>query len=609
MSQRTVRLLLTAVVAAGLAAASSWAQERKPMSIKRSDVVFMGSSSVEAYRQYGTTVVSWGGRPWGDTERATDQFRRRVKAAHELGIGYLPGAAFRTAFTQMIDYDPQFEDSICRSLEGEPILVPWLWDHKHKDGHPAYWFCTNSPAYGAYLKHQIENAFAEDAEGLHIDDYAGTVGTRWAGGGCFCRHCMAAFREHLKENFPREKLAELGIASLDEFDYGEFLRGRGVTAEEFKNRAEGHPERIPLSHEFIEFQKRAAVAWVAQYRRWAEGVAGHPLALCVNSAVSGPDNLLIAPVVTFFSGEVHHEADSGKVSARPVWSFKLGDAVDRPVACTGAGWDWAFVKEHDKPGLVRTWIAQAYAFGHQFMPPVRQWCYTKEKGTHWYEPSAEDLAYVCRFVRENAELFDDYEPVAHVGLLYSNAAFRRYKRQAMDACEDLALLNVPFRLVLAGDDWMDERLESRDLEDLKALVVTEPTTLDDEQQAVLDRAKALTVTWPDPEGLFKLLPRQMALEGTSNVTVVPRRKPGDPRAPFICHLVNRNYVLDSDSMEVQRNFRLRLSDSLFGAAITGATLHAPQKEPVGLGVERAGGATTITIPGLDLWALLELERE
>ena len=97
MSQRTARLLLAGVVAAGLAAASSWAQERKPMSIKRSDVVFMGSSSVEAYSQYGTTVVSWGGRPWGDTERATDQFRQRVKAARELGIGYLPGAAFRTA--------------------------------------------------------------------------------------------------------------------------------------------------------------------------------------------------------------------------------------------------------------------------------------------------------------------------------------------------------------------------------------------------------------------------------------------------------------------------------------------------------------------------------
>ncbi len=596
-----------AALAACLAAGPSRAEEARAMSIQRSDVVFMGDSAPELYREYGATVISWGGRPWGDDEGAIRGFQDRVKQAHDLGIRYLPGAAFRTAFAGMIDFDPSFEDAICRSLEGEPILVPWLWDHKHK-GHPAYWFCTNSPGYRDYLKHQIKNALTADVEGLHIDDYGGTVGTRWAGGGCFCRHCVAAFRDHLKQNVPREKLAELGIASLDDFDYGQFLRDRGVTADQYKREAAWYPEKLPLSHEYENFQNRRSTEWVAEYRRWAEEQAGHPLALCVNSGVSGADDLLIAPVVTFFSGEVEHEAESGQVSPKPVWSFKLGDAVGRPVACTGAGWDWAFVKEHNKPGLVRTWIAQAYAFGHQFMPPVHQWCYTQEKGTHWYDAPPEELAYVCRFVRENARLFDGYDAVARVGLLYSNAAFRRWQRQAADACAELVLMNVPFRLVLAGDDQMDERLEPGELEDLEALVVTEPLYLDEAQQAVLDGAKGMTVQWKEGERTSDSLPHCVTVEGALNVTVVPRAKPGDAGAPFVCHLVNRNYVLESDSMAAQRDFAVVLSDSLFGARIAGATLYAPRKEPVSLKVEQVAGGTRIAVPELDLWAVLELER-
>jgi len=600
-------LAIGAFLATCLAAASAGAEETETMDLRRSDVVFMGYSEPEVCRQYGATVISWGSRPWRDDEGSINWFQKRVKEAHALGIRYLPGAAFRTAFAQMIDYEPNFEDAICRSLEGKPILVPWLWDHEHK-GHPAYWFCTNSPAYRDYLKHQMKNAFLIDVEGLHIDDYAGTSGTRWAGGGCFCRHCVAAFREHLKENVPREKLAELGIESLDAFDYGQFLRDSGVTAEQYKREAAWHPERLPLSHEYENFQRRRSTEWVAQYRRWAEEQAGHRLALCVNSGVSGGDSLLIAPFVTFFSGEVGHEAESGQVSPKPVWSFKLGDAVGRPVACTGAGWDWAFVNEQNKPGLVRTWIAQAYAFGHQFMPPVHQWCYTKEKGSHWYDAPPEELAYVCRFVRENAGLFDGYDAVAHVGLLYSNAASRRWQQQAADACAELVLMNVPFRLVLAGDDQMDARLESEDLKDLKALVVSEPLYLDADQQAVLDGAKDVTVEWKEGDWASDSLPRYVTVEGASNVTAVPRAESGDVSAPFVCHLVNRNYVLESDSMAVQRDFAVILSDSLFGAGIAGATLHAPRNAPVTLKAERVDAGTRIIVPELDLWAVLELER-
>jgi hypothetical protein len=567
----------------------------------------MGASSPEVYEALGATVVSWGGRPNPEREGALNWYLNRVRAARAMGIRYLPGAAFRTAFAGMIDYDENFMDSVCRALDGEPILVPWLWDHEHK-GHPAYWFCTNAPGYRAYLRYQMARAFEAGADGLHIDDYGGTFGTQ-SQGGCFCRYCMAAFREYVKANVPAERLAELGIEDLDAFDYGEFLRGRGVTTEDFRRQAASGTEKLPLSHTFLAFQLEASVDWVAQYRRYCEGLAGHPLALCVNSSVSSPQSLRVAPVVTFFSGEVRHDAEQGGLSATPLWTYKLCDAVARPMVATAAGQDWAFVNERGKPGLVRAWIAQAYAFGHQFMPPVHQWCYTKEKGTHYYDPPTEEFAGICRFVREHAALLDGYEAVASVGLLYSNAAVRRYQWQVREACKALALANVPFRLVLAGDDWMTDRLEADDLAGLKALIYTEPTFLDERQQAVLDAAADVRVLWPDSARLAQLAPPMVEVAGADNVTVVPRAKPGDGRAPFVCHLVNRNYVLETDSAAPQREFVVRLSDDLFGAPIAGATLYAPGREPVVLAVDRADGAIRLTIPELDLWAVVALERQ
>jgi hypothetical protein len=335
-------------------------------------------------------------------------------------------------------------------------------------------------------------------------------------------------------------------------------------------------------------------------------VAGHPLMLCVNSGVSGPEDLMIAPTVTFFSGEVGHDADKGKVSAGPIWSFKLGDALDRPVACTAAGGDWAFVNANNKPGLVRTWIAQAYAFGHQFMPPVYQWCYTQEKGTHWWKPDPVEFDFLTQFVRANARLFDGYDSVAHVGLLYSDEAFRHYKRGATAVCSELALANVPFRIVMAGDEWLPERLTPDDLKGLDALVYTEPTDLDADQQKVLDASK-IALKWSDAQGrLGQAVPQYITVIGAQNVTVVPRARRDDPSAPFVCQLVNRNYDLQTDAMKVQRDFTVRLTDSLFGTGIKAAVLHAPNAEPVELKVERQDGASVIHVPDLAIWGVLEL---
>jgi len=597
--------------------------------IKRSDVVFMGPKDAEIYKVYGATVVSWGGRPWGDSEKAIERHRARVKLSHDLGIRHCGGAAFRTAFAGMIEFDQNFMDSVCRRIDGEPILVPWLWDHKHK-GHPAYWFCTNSPGYRKYLRHQVKLIMTADVDGLHIDDYNGTAGTEWQGG-CFCKYCMEAFREYIKKNVPAKRLKRCGIDSPENFDYGEFLRAKGIkTVNDFK-RILKSPEH--LGPDYLTFQYKAAGEFVNEIRKYAEGLVGHPLMLSVNSSCSGAKSLLIAPYLTYFCGEVHHGAErpgwdrDREWNLEPVWTFKLADAVNRPQCCTGSGGDWAYMAEHNKPGLVRMWITQDYAFGHCLMVPHKQWAYTKAKGTHWYQSKPEDYAHIYRFVRRNADLFDGYEAVALVGLLYSNAADRATgSRVARKACAWLTKNNVPFEIVPAGDDWLNVKLTPEKLAKYRVLIVCEPTMLDGEQQKVLDRfaAAGKVLKWDPKSGineaaLRECLPRQITIDGAENVIAVARTNPARPDAPAILHLLNRNYREEYDCMEQQLNIRVKLHKDLFGGrTLMTATLYSP---PSGLDPENPGAGqpielesrllkdgVLITIPELDLWGIVKLEK-
>lgn len=597
--------------------------------IKHSDVVFMGPGSKDVCEIYGTTVISWGGRPWGDVPKAIEEFRKRVEMAHSLGIRYCAGAAFRTDFAGMIDFNSQWRDCRCLSIDGQPITVPWLWDHKHKDGHPAYWFCSNAQGYRDFLKWQVKMGMTAEVEGLHIDDYNGTAGTEYLGA-CFCPNCTRAFAEFLKTKVAPQRLKECGVASLDGFDYGAYLKGRGIaTVSDFNRVIFGPPTN--LGPEYLRFQYTRAAEFVGDVRTYAEQIVGHPLLLSVNASVSDPKSLFIAPYVSYYCGEVNHGGEErpwGPKANRdlePVWSFKLADAIGRFQACTGSGGDWAYIDAQKKPGLVRMWIAQDYAFGHALMAPVRQWAYTKEKGTHWYQARPEDYAHLYRFVRRNSTLFDDYEAVGLVGLLYSNAGARRSVNEVREACLWLAGKSIPFELALAGDDWLDARITPKTLGKYRAVVVAEPTLLEGEQKRTLDELAAAgrvvkydAKTGLDEAALSRLAPTLIAIDGADKVIAVARANPARPDAPTIVHLLNRDYDPPADAMKKLKNVKVTLHKDLFGGrSFTKATLYCPPavldrqdpgaSEPVSLRIEPAGNDVTVAIPKLELWGVVKLE--
>ncbi len=575
------------------------------VALRRSEVVFMGPKEVDIYRAYNATMVSWGGFAHLRDAKGAERLEARVKAAHELGLRYSVGLAFRTAFADMIEFDPKFEESVTGDLDGQPILVPWLWDHQHK-GHPAYWFCTNSPGYRAYLKDQTRRAVTGAPDGLHIDDYAGTSGCP---GGCFCRHCLDGFTAWLKAHAKPDELKAAGVESLDGFDYAAFLKGRGATAEDVRKKR----WQLPLNALYETFQLQASRDFVAEIRRYAEELRGGPLLMSVNSSGGSAQSLVIAPVIDYFCGEVGHQAAREKVPAEPVFVAKMADALGKGLACTASGQDWAFVDEQKRPGLVRTWIAQLYAFGHGLMAPHRQWAYTATKGTHWYQSQPSDFAHLYRFVREHADLFDGYRPVARVALVYSNRAFRGWRRGAIDAAGWLAERSVPFELALAGDDWLDAQLTAEQLARYDAVVVPEPNWLSGAQAEALKTVEARVVTWPEkptPETIAACDQRLRELAApvtisADQVAVVLRQKPD---APLVCHLLNRDYRGSSDEVEPKRDVVVTIPAALLaGRRVTRATARAPGAEAKPLPVETTADGLRFVLPELGLWTVVALD--
>jgi hypothetical protein len=468
-------LLVTAVLGGTRSMAAeqgkaSTGTKPRARAIRRSDVVFMYDNP-KMYEPYGCTVMGWGG--WANA--------KRIELAHSKGVRLFScSVGFRTEFRRVIDFSDDFRDAACRNFEGKPFIVPWLWDHKYK-GRPAYWWCTNSPLYRRYLESRLVEVMKAKPDGLHIDDYTGTAGCVTWLAGCFCPHCMAAFRDYLAKHAPKEKLAKLGITDLAKFDYRQFLLGRGVKPADYKKRR----ARLPLAPEFYHFQVMTNNEFVARYRKRAEEIRGKRLNLSVNSGLSSPHSLVIAPHLSNFCCEVGQQASQRRPPAHPVYIYKLADGLDRPVASTAGGRDWAFVHEHKVYGLVRTWVALSYAFGHTFMAPHRQWCYTKEKGTHWTNGPTKEYAYLYRFVRQQARLLDRYEAVAPVAVVYSNTANRKGGGRIGGICTALAQANMPFTVVIAGDDWLDYRLSRAQLARFKAVVVPKGAGLDAQQQKLI----------------------------------------------------------------------------------------------------------------------------
>jgi hypothetical protein len=176
---------------------------------------------------------------------------------------------------------------------------------------------------------------------VHIDDHLGTAGALWMGA-CFCERCVAEFRTYLKD---RPKVAEALNVDTASFDYAKVLRE--WLAADPKRKVQGHQ----LWPQWRVYQLRGAAAFMAELRELAAKTAGRPVPMSANACLTWGPHLNDYPSLDFFSAEIEHHASSRAMNEDPVVGYRMADAVNRPLASTASGGDWAFIKEHNLHGL------------------------------------------------------------------------------------------------------------------------------------------------------------------------------------------------------------------------------------------------------------------
>ncbi len=384
------------------AAADPPAGGAAPPVLRHSEVVFMYASTSEAYQAYGATFVAWGGA----------NTKEEVQRHRDLGIRCTGSVWCLTAGAQTLYENAALREAVAIDIEGKPIPVPWQFDKVHR-GQTTDFGNTNHPAFREHVKANVRRVMAGGADGLHVDDHLGVASpAAWYGGG-FDDYSIAGFRAYLARRATKEQLAAAGVEDLGGFDYRTVVRRFAKTADAVKRRAGS----IPLFDLWKQYHLEAAADFVEELRAAAAEAAGHPVLLSANACLGNEVHHYVVPRLTHVVCEVWFEAAKGTSAlAGALRAFDAARRLDRPLACTASGHDWAHVKERGACELARFWIALAYAHGQRFMAPhpSQQWCFTEKLGTHWYQAPVSEFAPLYRFVRAQAALLDGFEPVPDV---------------------------------------------------------------------------------------------------------------------------------------------------------------------------------------------------
>ena len=594
------------------------------MALKRSDVLITRPCGMDVYRRYRATGLGWGFLPEPDRRGLPpdEEMMRDVDEAHRCGVKFQGRVELDADWMGMIDFDSNFMESTVRDLNDKPA-VTW-WTHTYK-GHPSYHYCTNAPGYRHYLFYQLRRVMAAGTDWLMIDSAIPTIGALNARyGGCFCVHCMAGFRQYMRDNFTDAQLAAFEIDDIDRFNFREFLLRRGITDESYRAQILAFPPAIPLAAQYFDYQWREINALFSAFKAAAQKYGDVPMSS--NSPFYWAEFMYAVDVHDFYTNEMDYQPpDIEILPTEPIYTFKLADALGRILAITGVPRAFEPYRIQPRPGHIRLWIAQAYAHGHVFMAPDKMWTLRHPRQPdRWYHSRPGDYESLYHFVRDYPELFDGHEALASVALIFSNNAVRQYlsdqmrgghlggqnrsapKTDLYRACLALSRANLPFRIIVAGDDWIADDLLDSDLSAYRAVVRFEPSHLSDAQEAKLQSVGERLVTFTDETDLLSRLDEDVRVQGTDNVSVTLRQMPDSPDAPLICHLLNANYDLASDSYDTVRDIELRLSERLLTRKYTEATLYAPEQQPASLKIEHGGGDIGIVIPELDMWSIIKL---
>ena len=471
--------------------------------------------------------------------------------------------------------------------------------------------CIHDVGYRKWLLNRINWLMKTNPGALHFDEpLMGAACAIWSGSpGCFCDKCCENFKEYLKTR-PDAVWKKYGIESLNEFNYQNFIKSKGVT-----------PKKAPLWDEFVRFHILSAAKFVEELKKRAELKAAMPFLFSTNAPPSSWERLPFLHLMDYISAELAHNGKYLKVPDRPILVYKLGDTLMKPVFSTALGSDWAQIKKTSHIILACSWIAQAYAYGHQFMMPIR--AFAKDS---FYYPATDHYACMAKWIKEVKYLLDDYESLSNTAVVVSLDSFKKEKdkQNIIKLCSQLSNCGIPFHIVIKGNAFFEKQISEKDFEGCPQIIVALPEYFSEDELLLIKKFSDKGTVWmADAMAInnrtpLKFINTSIETTGVKDVFVIPRKKiTKNNGSSFAFHLLNRDYNADKHNMEPKGPFKIIIDSRLLtDSKISKAILHQPilsEKLPdirldvsKELSVKQISKKIEIAIPLLELWGIIEL---
>jgi len=483
-------------------------------------------------------------------------------------------------------------------VDGMKYIPTWMRGWKQKV--PNYIGCCNHPDFRALFRKGGEELIAAGVDAIHVDDWAMNAVWCRVAGTCFCEHCMAGFREYLKQHLTAEQLTQAGIGDLGTFDYAAYVREHdGVrNADEYRKRY----RELTLSPQFTDFQIGSLRRFFRESGAHIDEVAGRHVPISVNNQ--------------FGDGG----ADFSYPYCADLHDFQVGekfrdDMASHILACKlaeGIGM-WQVISPMPyRLGPTYAGLATTYALGQLYLVPWDIYMGVEPNGPPLprFFGSQEDFGPYYDLIHAHPELFDDYAAPALVGVLVNLDEPKRQETLAL--CERLVRLGIPYRVVVGAAKYARIPLRAEEIAQLPTVIaLSPPETFCTEDQAAIKEALAsrcVRLLEPnanlDGRGLSVL-----RVEGPEGVIAIPRVKPGPPLSAVI-HVVNWDLTADGSSVEEYGSVTVSLTQPAMWGEVTGARLYEPGNvEGTDLAVESHPNSVRLTIPRLRTWAIIHLQTQ
>lgn len=576
--------------------------------IKYSNIAFAYTASSTIYNRFNADLVGWGWLPYPLSDENIELWKDKVIEENEKGVRFQARAELDAGWKNMLDFDPDgYYNDIVLTLEGDSLLIPWFSNLTH-NGIKAYYFCTNSLGFRDFLRKQTEVIVEIGAQMMMLDGQTATPLAVKFYGGCFCEFCLSGFKQYLGEQYTVEELSELGVSDISTFNYQTFLIDAGWNDATYINENRKNVPNYPLSDDYRRYQYVSLQALTAELSNYADSLSGKHVPFSTSSPPDAPYRSVIIPEVDSYTGETYQGGDQAKLLTEPILHYKLAESLNKKMLLTGSPQkDWSPLEINDRPALIRLWIAQAYANSALFMTPVHMWAPLAPDG--WYTSNWGNSDYIYNFIYDNAVLFDDYTPKSKASFLLPYKGLRYGKSRTKGTVRILTENNIPFNIIVAGDDWLEHELHDDDFINAEVILVNSDIEyLDEEQQVFLDQYADKVVEYDDLNSIFELTPRAFDVSiGNEKISIFPRENNINPEPTYVCHLINRDYDANSNEITVH-NFEIIVDTSFFEEEIADAKLLRPGKDTVDLLLRVAENGFKVTILNLEEWGIIMFEN-